>query len=280
MGGQRARLPPINNLTQEINDMNLKRTAVLAWLCLILMFTFSAVSVCGQTAAVKEKPPMYSYVGNWNVPRSQWSEMEKSVAADQKTLEQALASGTLVGFGNDRNLVHQPDGFTHDDWWSSMSLAGVLNLLDQFQKSGSSVSPVLTTTTKHADSIYVSRYYNWRSGSAKDAYTYGAYYRLKADAPSDALEMMCKNLFVPLFEKLLADGTILEYEIDTEAVHTEAPGAFWIFYLSPTAEGIDKTTALRSEMQKASPLGGPAFRELVDVTVHRDFLSRTNVTYK
>ena len=211
--------------------MNLKPVGVLAWLCLILMFALSAVSVCGQTTTVKEKPPMYSYVGNWSVPRSQWSEMEKSVAADQKTLEQALASGTLVGFGNDRNLVHQPDGFTHDDWWSSLSLAGVLNVLDQFQKSGSSVTPVLSAATKHMDSIYVSRYYNWRSGSAKDAYTSIAYYRFRPDAPSDALDTLSKNLFVPLLEKLLADGTILEYEIDTEAVHTEAPGAFWIIYI-------------------------------------------------
>ena len=260
--------------------MNLKPIGVLAWLCLILTFALSAVSVCGQTATVKEKPPMYSYVGNWSVPRSQWSEMEKSVAADQKTLEQALASGTLVGFGNDRNLVHQPDGFTHDDWWSSMSLGGVLNVLDQFQKSGSSVTPVLSAATKHMDSIYVSRYYNWRSGSAKDAYTSIAYCRFRPDAPSDALDTLSKNLFVPLLEKLLADGTILEYEIDTEAVHTEAPGAFWIIYISPTAEGLDKAAAARSEAQKASPMGGPAFRELVDSTGHRDFLSRTNLTYK
>jgi len=85
-------------------------------------------------------------------------------------------------------------------------MAGLLNVLDQFQKSGSSVSPVLSSATKHMDSIYMSRYYNWRSGSAKDAYTHVAYYRLKADAPVDALDTLSKNLFVPLFEKLLADA--------------------------------------------------------------------------
>lgn len=260
--------------------MNMKPTGTLTCLCVILIAACFAVPVCAQTATVTEKAPMYSYVGNWNIPRAQWSEMEKSVAGDQKILEQAVANGTLVGFGNDRNLVHQPDGYTHDDWWSAMSMAGVLNVLDQFQKSGSSVSPVLSTSTKHTDSIFVSRYYNWRAGSAKDAYTSIAYYRLKPDAPSNALEMLSKNLFVPLFEKLLADGTILEYEVDTEAIHTEAPGAFWLIYVSPTAEGLDKAAAARLGMQQANPLGGPAFRELVDFTGHRDFLSRTNVTYK
>lgn len=247
---------------------------------MILIAGFWTLPARAQTSAVKEKPPMYSYVGNWAIPRAQWAEMEKSVAGDQKLLEQAVANGTIVAFGNDRSLVHQADGFTHDDWWSSMSMAGILNVLDQFQKSGNSVTPVLSSSTKHLDSMYVSRYYNWRSGSAKDAYTSGASYRFKPDAPADALDMLSKNLFVPLFEKLLADGSILEYEIDTEAVHTEAPGAFWIFFIAPTAEGLDKAIAARQEMQRANPLGGPAFGNLVDFSAHRDFLARTNVTYK
>ncbi|PWT90057.1 MAG: hypothetical protein C5B55_10300 [Blastocatellia bacterium] len=259
--------------------MNNKSMAVLAWLCVILIAALFAIPVCAQTA-VKEKAPMYSYVGYWNIPRAQWSEMDKSIAGDQKILEQAMANGTLVGFGNDRNVVHQADGYTHDDWWSSMSLSGLLNVLDQFQRSGSSVSPVLSTSTKHMDSIFVSRYYNWRPGSAKDAYTYVAYYRFKPDAPSDTLDTLSKNLFVPLLEKLIADGTILEYEIDTEAIHSEAPGAFWIVYISPTAEGLDKAAAARAEALRANPLGNPAFGNLVDIVPHRDFLSRTNMTYK
>jgi hypothetical protein len=79
---------------------------------------------------------------------------------------------------------------------------------------------------------------------------------------------------------LLTDGTILEYAIDTEAIHSEAPGAFWIIYISPTAEGLDKASAARREALGANPLGGPAFGNMVDSVPHRDFLSRTNATYK
>jgi len=53
--------------------------------------------------------------------------MDKASAADQSTLEKALAGGTIVGYGNDVNLVHQADGPTHDDRWSAMSMAGLLN---------------------------------------------------------------------------------------------------------------------------------------------------------
>jgi hypothetical protein len=185
-----------------------------------------------------------------------------------------------VGYGNDINLVHQPDGETHDDWWSAMSMAGVLSVLDQFYKSGSTTSPVLASATKHWDGIYVSRFYNWHSGSWKDAYTHGSYYKLKPAAPDNAVEALSKNLIVPLMEKLLADGTIHEYEVDTEAIHTEAPGAFWIFYLAANAEGLDKVNAALREVLKANPLAGPAVGSMVDFTSHRDYLVRTNATYK
>lgn len=259
---------------------NRKIARAIAELCALVLAAFWAVPAGAQMMEVKEKPPMYSYVAFWALPRAQWAEYEKTNAADRKILDKALASGTLVGFGNDRNLVHQPDGDTHDDWWSSMSMAGLMNVLDQFEKSGSSASPVLSAATKHWDGIFVSRFYNWHSGSWKDAYTHGSSYKLKPDAPDDSVEKLSKAALVPLLEKLLADGTILEYEIDTEAVHTQAPGTFYIFYLTPNAEGLDKASAAVRESLRTNPLVGPAFDSMVDFTAHRDFLARTNATYK
>lgn len=253
---------------------------VFAGLCALAMAAVWAAPASAQMSEVKEKPPMYSYLGNWNIPRAQWAEMAKASAADQQILDKAIASGTIVAYGNDVNLVHQPDGDTHDDWWSAMSMAGVLNVLDQFYKSGGTTSPVLASATKHWDNLFVSRYYNWHAGSFKDVYTHGSSYKLKADAPDDAVEMLSKNLVVPLMEKMLAEGTIHEYEIDTEAIHTEAPGTFWIFYITANAEGLDKVNAALRERLKANPLGGPAFNSMVDYSQHRDYLSRTNATYK
>lgn len=253
---------------------------VFAALCALAMSAVWALPASAQMSDMKEKPPMYSYVSFWNIPRAQWGEMAKADAADQEILKKALANGTLVGYGNDTNLVHQPDSDTHDDWWSATSLAGVLNVLDQFYKSGNATQGVLTTATKHWDEIFVSHHYNYHAGSWKDLYTQGASYKLKADAPDDAVEKLSKNLIVPLLEKMLADGTIHEYEIDTQAEHTQAPGTFWIFYLAANAEAIDKVNAAIRESLKANPLGGPAFGSMVDFSEHRDYLARTSATYK
>jgi hypothetical protein len=233
-----------------------------------------------QAAEVKEKPRMYTYVADWTMPRSRWTEMEKASTMNQKLFDQAVASGALVGYGNDTALVHTTEGATHDNWWSAMSMAGLFNMLDEVYKSGSAVAPIFAAATKHSDSVYESRFYNWRAGSYTGAYTHSGSYKLKADAPNDAVETLSKTAIVPLLERLLADGTLIEYEIDEQAIHTESPSVFYIVYITKSADGLDKVHAAVTEMFKASPLTGPAFGSMVDFTDHRDYLSRTTAVYK
>lgn len=233
-----------------------------------------------QSSEVKEKPPMYTYVANWQIPRTQWGEIEKSYAANQKILDKAMASGTIVAYGNDETLVHEAEGMTHDNWWSAMSMAGLINVLEQFYQTGNATTPVLNSATKHEDLMLVSRYYNWHSGSFKNGYTHVGIYKLKKDAPEDAVETLSKNLLVPLLEKLLADGTLHEYEIDEQAIHTEAPGTFLMVYIASSPEGLDKVNAAVRETVKTNLLAGPAFGSMTDSSAHRDELARTNATYK
>lgn len=255
-------------------------SGALAAACLAAASTFGAGAASAQAAEVKEKPPMYSYLANWAIPRTQWAAMEKANAETEKVTAAALAKGTLVGYGNDANVVHTEDGMTHDDWWSSMSIAGLLNVLDDMHKTGNATTAVLESATKHSDGIYVSRYYNWRPGSYSGAYTRVGVYKLKPDAPNDALAMLCKSVIVPTLEKLLADGALVEYEIDVEAIHTESPGMFYIDAIAGNADGIDKMNAALADLVKSNPLFGQAFGSMVDSSAHHDSLMHSNVTYK
>ena len=126
----------------------------------------------------------------------------------------------------------------------------------------------------------VSRYYNWHAGAFKGAYTRAAQYKLKADAPADAVEMLSKNVFVPMMEKMFADGSIVEYEIDTEAIHSEDPASFWVIFIAANAEGLDKFNAAVRDLRKTTPLGGSAIGALVDFAPHRDYLSSSTGIYK
>ena len=248
--------------------------------CALAMSAVWAGQAGAQTPEMKEKPALYTYVADWNIPREKWPEMEKSSASEQKILDKAIADGTIVGYGNDMTLVHQADGITHDDWWSAMSMAGVLNVLDQLEKASGGASSVLTSATNHFDNVYVSHYYNWHTGAVKDGYTYDASYRVKPTAPDDAVEMLSKRLIVPLLEKLFADGTLREYEVDTQEIHTEAPGMFSIVYLAANADGLDKVNAALQQAMGSDPLGGVAFESMIDITAHHDELAHSNAMYK
>ena len=260
--------------------MNGKRISVLAGACAMALIGTLAAPAGAQTAEIKEKPPLYTYEAFWTMPRAKWAEMEKSDATTQKVMDKALASGALVGYGSDATVIHSDDGTTHDSWWQSLSMAGVLNVLDDLSGASSAPNSVLASATKHHDELAVSRYYNWKAGSWKGAYTHAAIYSLKPDAPNDAIELLAKSVIGPMMEKLLADGTIIEWEIDVQAVHSEAPGTFSVLYVAPKAEGLDKVSAALRERSKASALLGPAMDSLVDISKHRDALVRSTVTYK
>jgi hypothetical protein len=252
----------------------------IAGLCSLAFAIAFAMPARAQMSEVKEKPPMYTYVGDWSIPRAQWGDMEKQMGTNQKDYDQAMSDGTLVAYGADTTLVHTADGFTHDNFWSSMSMAGVLKVLEQAYKSGSATTPVLASATKHSDVIVESHYYNWRPGSYKNAYTRLASWELKPDAPPDAVDLLSKTIFVPMLEKLLADGSLVEYEIDEEAIHTRSPNSFAVVIIAANGAGLDKFDAAVRDSLKSSPLSAPALGSMVDFKTHRDELARTNATYK
>jgi hypothetical protein len=233
-----------------------------------------------QTAEVKEKPPLYTYVANWTFARAKWGEVQKQDAATQKVLEKASAGGGLVGYGHDTSLIHSENGSTHDTFWSGMSLAAVLGALEDLEKGGDTGAALLASASKHHDTLYVSHYYNWKPGALKGAYTHAASYTLKESAPDDAVDIISKSFGVPLFEKLLAEGTIVEYEIDEQQIHTDAPNQFYVVYITRTAADLDKVDAAIKAGFGASTLLSPALSSMVDSSKHRDDLARTDGAYK
>jgi len=100
----------------------------LSGLCAIAALGIWTSAVHAQATEVKEKPRMYTYFANWEFPRARWGDFEKATATTQKVLDQAIGSGALVGYGDDAAVVHQAEGPTHDNWWSALSQAAVLDV--------------------------------------------------------------------------------------------------------------------------------------------------------
>ena len=82
-----------------------------------------------------------------------------------------------------------------------------------------------------------------------------------------------------MFEKLLADGAIYEYEIDEEAVHTGDPATFLLVFIGNGPEGLDKGSAALAELSKTVPFALSAFGSRIDSGAHRDGLYLTRASY-
>jgi hypothetical protein len=139
---------------------------------------------------------------------------------------------------------------------------------------------VLQSATKHYDIVLQSRYYGWHPGSYSGGFVSVAEYKLKENTLDDALESISGEIVAPLLEKLLADNSIVEYEIDTMAVHTTAPGSFWIVTVVNDPADLDKVDdAIRATI-KAHPIQGAAFDSMIDSSAHRDEMGLGNGTFK
>ncbi|MFI5125465.1 MAG: hypothetical protein ACHQJX_01420, partial [Candidatus Acidiferrales bacterium] len=86
-----------------------------------------AVGVFGGTpyASAQEQPAqiLYTYVAEWNVPRSLWAGMDKFSQNMVPTLDKLVEDGTLTGYGSANPVVHAEGGPTHEDWMQATSIA-------------------------------------------------------------------------------------------------------------------------------------------------------------
>lgn len=250
-----------------------KRWAAFAGLVVLVMFAVCSVPVGAQSAAIKEKPPVYSFIAVWNIPRDQWKAREKQAAEARKILDQAISKGTIVAYGFDENPLH-------DTFWLAMSKAGLESVRDQFQKAGITALPAKAGAAVPPVSILVSRYYNWHRTTCANAYVHVGIYKMKQDAPPDVVDKLSKHFFAPVLEKMLASKTIFEWETDVYADPKDGPGTFLIAYLSETKEGLDKTHHAVQERLKSRSAAGPALDSLIDVKASSDVVVRSYAVYK
>jgi hypothetical protein len=244
------------SLLAAITSALLRRVAGIAGLAVLGM---TATLAGAQTDAVKEKPLLIRYESYWTFPPAHWGDVDKDNAtSNQKALAPALADGTLVGYGDDENLVRSREAYTHSNWWLANSTAGVLKVLDAFEKGGASSSSRLINSTQHWTQKYYSKFYNWKAGSWKGAYGRRWALMLRRGVDPDEAMRALASFYVPLFESLLADGAIVEYEIDREEVFgysADSAGQVIMAYVTPTADGWTKVSKAFTAAYEKSPLG-------------------------
>ncbi|PYV13857.1 MAG: hypothetical protein DMG21_20055 [Acidobacteria bacterium] len=223
--------------------------------------------------------PIFTYVSDWGVPRAQWSDMAKDNAEDKAVLDPLVADGTLLGYGLYENRIHSDGGYTHGSWFQASSLANLFKALEMLYTRASVTAPVLGAS-KHQDFLMVSHDYGAKAVSNSTGYIRVIGAEVKPEHVNDFLEAYRRTL-VPVYEKLLADGTIVFYQLDSEYNIENAPGRIFSVVGTRDAEGLDKVRAAIEDLVEKNPA---ALSGLISNTVPNsriDLLGRiTTMTHK
>jgi hypothetical protein len=221
----------------------------------------------------KEKPPIYTYVAEWEVARPDWSTFEKYDASQKPVFDKLIADGTIIGYGFFKMAAHTEGAPNHGGWWTATSMAGVLKVLSVLAtQSVPADIEKIQAASKHFDLILTSRHYAAHAGSFDNGYLRVATYRSKP-GQGEAVEKVISSYIIPFLDKLIADGALHSYSVDREVIHSGDQNAVDIAIVTNNADGLDKFMAALEANGKANPTGGPAFGAATETSEHRDFLA-------
>ena len=253
-----------------------KRILVLPALLLVLGM------MCSVSRAQNnpEQPPIFTYVAEWAVPRAQWADMDKVNAGDKALLDSLVADGTLLGYGTYENRIHSEGGMTHGSWFQANSLANIFKALEKiYAQPGAVINPV-QAASKHQDFLMISTNHGAKAVANSTGYLRVISAQLKP-GKDDQFQETYRRYVVPVYEKLLADGAIVAYQLDWEYNVENAPGRFFSVVLTRDAEGLDKVRTAVGELFEKNPTVIEALVSAAEPNSRNDLLARvTNMSHK
>ncbi len=249
----------------------MKKRAIWFVGSLIICLAAATVAPLQAQTAAKAKPPVYTYVASWDVPRAQWGDMVKLDEQDKPLLDKLVADGTLIGYGAYTNLIHQEGEATHGSWFTATSEGNLLKALEAlYSHPGSTDSPV-QGASKHWDQILTGDIYGSKPGSSMGYLTWSQW-EIKP-GEMHAYQELTKNTLVPMLEKLLAEGTITSYGELAEDYHTKKLGTVYDYITVPDTASLDKANKAFDDLF-SNPAFGDAYQALTERNGHRDYLTR------
>src|SRR5215469_8383713 len=255
----------------QMPSMVLKSVVLAVALLATAAGSFSARAQGG--ADEKEKPPIYTYVAQWDVARPDWPAFEKYDASQKPVFEKLMADGTITGYGFFKLAAHTAEGPNHGSWWTATSMANLMKVLSLVATEAVPTDiQKIEAASKHSDLILTSRHYAAHAGSFDNGYLRVATYRSKP-GQGEPMEKVIESYIIPFLDKLMADGALHSYSVDREAIHSDDPSEIDIAIVTNNADGLDKFMAALEANGKANPTGGPAFGAATEGSAHRDFLA-------
>lgn len=244
---------------------------VLCFAALLAPFAARAQASADQTS--------YTFVSEWGVPCDKWADYTASGEKLNPVLDKLMADGTLIAWGRFTVVVHEDAGDTHGLWWTAKTLGNLLRAQDAIAQNPASANPILAGF-KHHDHIMRSLAAGGKPGASGSGYLWVSIDPMKTGQLENFAGIFKKDL-QPVFDQLVAGGTLFNYSFSTEVVHTGNENTVFITYLLNGPDALDTFRAAIFAAEARMPTFGPAVDSLVQVEGHRDaFLHVTSFTSK
>lgn len=247
----------------------------------VLLLVCLAVTLPQVVAAQQPPPPTgYTFVAEWNVPRDKWAEASAFTDKSMRPLyERLVADGTLVDYGVFETIVHDAseNGYTHGVWFSATSFAAIEKARGEALKVPP--APALAAA-KHHDYLLRTQVSKYKAGSGSGGYL-GVNSSVVKPGKGAAWRALWDKYNKPVYNKLVANGTLTLYAVQTEFVVTADPGTRFVVAVTPNADGVDKVGAAfaaanQKRTQEERDAIGAAFADALVAGANRSYLARVS----
>ncbi len=234
-------------------------------------------SLAVPAAAQDKDQTIYTYVAEWRIPRAKSAAFQAFFEkTDKPILDRLLADGSIKEWGRTTTLLHSTDGMTDGVWWCATSFAGIEKVLAEIGKIDSSA--LNDMVEKHQDHFLESLIFRTGNSKATSGFLDESAYYVKPGKAEDWLNLW-KKWMQPVYEKMLADGTIMGYGIDHEAYHTMTPAYRGVWVVTDSPEAEDKVSAafeaaMNARSKEERRTVGLQMQEVLEPGTHRDNLDR------
>ena len=245
----------------------------------VLAFTAMLVlpSLTFPLTAQEQDKTVYTYVAEWRVPRAKSAAFQTFFQKnDQPILDRLLADNTIKEYGRTSTMIHSESGMTDGLWFSAYSFSGIEKVLSEFAKLD--MTGFADLIEKHSDSYLASVIFRTGNSKATGGFLEDSLYVVKPGKGEEWLKLW-KKWMQPVYEKLVADGTLVGYGIDREAYHTTVGGSRWVWTMADSPQAVDKVDAAFDAARakySADELKSinDQMQEVLEPGTHRDSLQR------
>jgi hypothetical protein len=249
-----------------------------------------ALLCAGFALSAQQPPKSLTSVSTFKVSPGQENAFVEKGRGFAPLLDKLMASGIVTAYGIDVDMLHVP-GENNVGFWVEVpdftALDKAQKALDEFEAANPRLMGdlrAMADMTTHRDLIIGAREKNVGSvpAGSKPVNDFDIA-RVKPGRMDDFMALF-RKYDKPVLDKLVADGVIYGYELDTEAVHTMEPGLVWGIVMMPDLGIKDKVWTAFVASYKNLPeeernMVDKMYEDTIVPGSHRDSLS-VSVVFK